>query len=83
VLNEIIDIDVKLCNRGKIEDYKTIQKSVNVITDMLDDAVKRTVAVDPKIGQRADIERERLVAERNLRHATSTYPISIATSEDV
>jgi len=32
-----------------VEDYKTIQKSVNSITEMLEDAVKRGVQVDPLI----------------------------------
>lgn len=66
-----------------VDDYKTIQKSVNTITEMLDDAVRRGVEVDPVIIGKADIERERLVAERNLRHATTTAPIAIATNEDV
>jgi hypothetical protein len=32
-----------------VEDYKTIQKSVNVITDMLDDAKVRDVKIDLSI----------------------------------
>mmetsp|Transcript_7108 Transcript_7108/g.6961 ORF Transcript_7108/g.6961 Transcript_7108/m.6961 type:complete len:418 (-) Transcript_7108:23-1276(-) len=66
-----------------VENYKTIQKSVYLIGQMIEDAANRGVAVDQRIIDRAKAESDRLMAERNLRHQTAITSLANATDEAV
>ena len=66
-----------------VENYKTIQKSVFMLREMLDDAKKRGVDLDPRLLERAERESRRLISERNLRYQVDITNPGDASSETV
>jgi hypothetical protein len=66
-----------------VEHYKTIQKSVYVLGQMIEDAEKRDVVLDDRLKETAKQESERLISERNLRHQVAITPAFNATQEGV
>lgn len=66
-----------------VENYKTIQKSCFLIKTMLEDALANGISLDSRVIEKAEQERERLLAERNLRHETSTKTVADASDEEV
>jgi hypothetical protein len=77
------DITRLVTSLAYVENYKTIQKSVYLLSQALDDAKKRNVELDPLLINRVKKERERLMSERNLRHLTVVSPLGNATQDDV
>lgn len=66
-----------------VENYKTIQKSVFLLKEMLDDAKKRGVIVEHRIIDKADRESKRLISERNLRYQVDITNPGEASSDTV
>ena len=61
----------------------TIKKSINVITDMLNDAKQREVILDQDVIDLAENEKERLQTERNMRNETDNLQVNDAKPEQV
>ena len=66
-----------------VENYKTIQKSVFVLGQLLEEAASKGINIDAKIIDKAKKESERLISERNLRHHMGMITISNSTPEIV
>lgn len=66
-----------------VESYKTIQKSVYLLKEMQDEAAKQGIKLDQKLLDKIQKERERLMAERNLRYQVDIVGLPDATPEMV
>lgn len=66
-----------------VENYKTIQKSVYLLKEMQDEAAKQGIKLDQKLLDKIQKERERLMAERNLRYQVSIVGLPDAKPEMV
>ena len=64
-----------------VENYKTIQKSVYLLGEMLRNAEETGIELSPSVIEQAKGTQDRLMSERNLRHQVDTADFSI-TSED-
>ncbi|OMJ95899.1 hypothetical protein SteCoe_624 [Stentor coeruleus] len=71
-----IDINAFIGTLQYVENYKTIQKSVHVLSQMLDDCTKIGIKIDQKIIDKIHKETKRLLSERNLRHQISIISLS-------
>ena len=76
-INEFID-SLKF-----VENYKTIKKSVHLLEDLVTEARKLDVDLDPDIVSRVNNESARLIAERNLQFQMEKVNVSESTHEDV
>ncbi|OMJ71288.1 hypothetical protein SteCoe_30549 [Stentor coeruleus] len=66
-----------------VENYKTIQKSVFLLKNMLDDAKKQGVNIDKRTIDKAEKETSRLISERNLRYQIDITNPAEASSQTV
>lgn len=66
-----------------VENYKTIQKSVYTLRQMLRDCADQQINIDPRIIERAEKEIERLISERNLRYQVDITNPGEASSQTV
>eukprot|EP00357_Protocruzia_adherens_P032550 CAMPEP_0115014392 /NCGR_PEP_ID=MMETSP0216-20121206/26047_1 /TAXON_ID=223996 /ORGANISM="Protocruzia adherens, Strain Boccale" /LENGTH=576 /DNA_ID=CAMNT_0002384115 /DNA_START=26 /DNA_END=1756 /DNA_ORIENTATION=- len=66
-----------------VDDYRTIQKSVNVLKEKKQDAIRNQVHLDDDMISLVEKEAKRLIAERNLRYQTLISPVSTATDDHV
>ena len=64
-----------------VENYKTIQKSVYLLGQMYEEAIKQGIKIDSKIVDKIHKESERLKSERNLRHHMGIILLSQSTPE--
>jgi hypothetical protein len=76
-----IDINAFIGTLQYVESYKTIQKSVYVLGQMLDDCTKIGIKIDQKIVDKIHKESQRLLSERNLRHQISIITLSDGSPE--
>lgn len=66
-----------------VENYKTIQKSVYTLRQMLKDCIDQEINIDQRIIERAEKETERLLSERNLRYQVDITNPGEASSQTV
>lgn len=66
-----------------MDDYKTILRSVGIIDDLVNDAQQRKVLLDQDVVALINSERERLVAERNLRFQLDNLDPKVVSVDDV
>jgi hypothetical protein len=51
----------------RVDNYKTILRSVGILDEMIEDSVKRGIDLDGNVKDKVKSERDRLMCERNLR----------------
>lgn len=66
-----------------VENHKTINKSVDTLVKMLEDADKNNVELDTEILIRANKENQRLLAERDLRQILDNLTVAMASQENL
>lgn len=66
-----------------VDDHKTIIKSVYLLEHMLKDAKEKAVELDPNIIKRADFEKNRLLAEKELRQVLANITVLDSTQENL
>ena len=66
-----------------IESYKTIQKSVYVLKQLLEEATQKGIKIDQKIIEKVKKESDRLMSERNLRYHIAMIMLSDSNPEVV
>ena len=62
--NKIMDYLTKL---KRVDNYKTILRSVGILDEMVEDSLKRGMELDSNVKDKIKAERDRLMCERNLR----------------
>lgn len=72
-----------LATLERVDNYKTILRSVGIIDDLVSDAQKRKVLLDGDVVDQVNKQRERLVSERNLRFQLDNLDPSVINIEDV
>ena len=66
-----------------VEDHKTIKKSVDSLTKMVQSAEENKVDLDPKIIERAFLQKNRLEAERDLRQVLDNVTVAQSSKENL
>ncbi|OMJ70888.1 hypothetical protein SteCoe_31049 [Stentor coeruleus] len=78
-----IDINAFIGTLQYVESYKTIQKSVFVLGQMLEETAKKGIKIDQKTIEKVHKETQRLISERNLRHQLDVIGIADSSPEMV
>jgi hypothetical protein len=66
-----------------VEDHKIIEKSVFVLEQMIKEAKERNIELDIDVSQKAYLEKNRLLAERDLRKLLSNLTLDQASPENL
>ena len=66
-----------------VPDHKTIKKSVDSLTKMVMSAEENKVQLDPKIIERAFLQKNRLEAERDLRQVLDNVTVQQSSKENL
>lgn len=76
-------INELLNNLNVVENHKTIEKSVYVLENMIKTAQDSQIELDNHVVQKAVSQKERLLAEKELRKLTSNLTIEMASFENL
>ena len=67
----------------EVENHKTILKSVYELDQMCQNAIDNKVELDPKIVERAFLQKNRLLAEKELRQLLANITIDMSSQENL
>lgn len=76
-------IYIHLDNLKVVDNHKTIEKSVYLLDEMLRDAKERDIPLDLSVVEKAEFQKKRLLAEKELRKALMVFNVDNSSIDNL
>lgn len=77
------NIITHLDNLKVVDNHKTIEKSVYLLEEMLKDAQDNSIPLDNSVVEKAHLEKQRLLAEKELRRALNNFAVEDSSIQNL